>query len=870
MIPLKHPLVGAVVAVLLMSTAALRAISIDIGGAGGELVSAGDTWRYFKGVSAPSSPADAWQEVGFDDSGWLAGESGFGYDDGDDATVLDDMEMAGMQPGYATVYVRKEFELASVPSGNLELVIDYDDGFVAYINGVEVQRSSNMPAGTPTFATTTDGNHEAGTPEVFVLGSASDFLNEGTNVIAVEGHNTSLDSSDFSLIPALRTGSSLVRNGSAWIMGEAAPSLGGRVESGDVTTVSLDGLPVAFDAGSGLWQGAAALSPGMNLVRVEGLDAASEVVESATAEIIYLPDENHISGTLAAGTNWSGAVLLAGTVTVPAGVVLSIDAGTQVLMRPDATLLVNGQLLADGTADQRIHFTHYGDGTTWGRLMFVQAQDSRLRHCVIEFADCEGDHKDYYPESDCGTPRANRSYFQAVVALGCHLDIEGCLFHHLPDDSGGGEGDAIAIISDDPDLPPRAASANIRDCDFIGIGQGVHTRFSYVRVERCYFTGHHGDNDDIDLFGESDPPPLILNNVMVSPDHDDMINPTRCSAILIGNIIANCDDHGIVLRDKCSPVLINNLIYNCSSAAIAVQNQCDALLVNNTIVNCGRGIRMFDHTGRWDTPYCLFRGSGKATLINCLIRDCPTTFDLENSPDSWQDGGSIAIVRHCNIEGGQAAASVSSNSILDWGAGNIDLAPMFANLAADDYRLSAGSSCIDAGTDPLSVVPALAVLADRLGVDFDGLARPLDGDGDGTPAFDVGAYEFLLPTADSNGDGIPDGWCRQHALDPTQADLALQNPDGDPWNTGEEWLADTDPTDPESFFRIDRISLGDEVSVHFESSARRVYTLWSSIDLLDWSAVDGQGDIAGAGGEDSLADPDLGERKFYRVQVELP
>ena len=58
---------------------------------------------------------------------------------------------------------------------------------------------------------------------------------------------------------------------------------------------------------------------------------------------------------------------------------------------------------------------------------------------------------------------------------------------------------------------------NIRRIDFIGIGQGVHTRHSYVLVEDCYFTGHHGDNDDIDLYGESTPVPLILNNRCINP-----------------------------------------------------------------------------------------------------------------------------------------------------------------------------------------------------------------------------------------------------------------------------------------------------------------------------------------------------------------
>jgi hypothetical protein len=47
----------------------------------------------------------SWTAIGFDHATWLAGASGFGYGDSDDATVLSDMQNA-----YSTVYTRRLFE----------------------------------------------------------------------------------------------------------------------------------------------------------------------------------------------------------------------------------------------------------------------------------------------------------------------------------------------------------------------------------------------------------------------------------------------------------------------------------------------------------------------------------------------------------------------------------------------------------------------------------------------------------------------------------------------------------------------------------------------------------------------------------------
>ena len=165
------------------------------------LIREGDEWAYFKGTEAPPG---AWASLAFDDSGWERGPSGFGYGDGDDATRLYDMRyLEGEQEGYLTVYIRREFEVDDPASLKaFALQVDYDDGFIAFINGREVARANVSGSRVP-HDQDAAGGHEAGSAETFWLDPATISLNAGRNVLAIQGHNYKIDSSDFTLIPEL-------------------------------------------------------------------------------------------------------------------------------------------------------------------------------------------------------------------------------------------------------------------------------------------------------------------------------------------------------------------------------------------------------------------------------------------------------------------------------------------------------------------------------------------------------------------------------------------------------------------------------------------------------------------------------------------
>ena len=157
-------------------------------------ISAADSnWRYRKGTSEASSPTTAWREIAFsEDASWFTGQTPIGYGDGDDNTVLNDM-----QNNYSTVYLRHEFivNALEIPQ-QLKLRIYADDGAIVWINGQEVRRIY-APAGNLAF-NANGQNHEAAWEE-FILAGANTYLVGGTNVIAVHGLNAGTGSSDFSI-----------------------------------------------------------------------------------------------------------------------------------------------------------------------------------------------------------------------------------------------------------------------------------------------------------------------------------------------------------------------------------------------------------------------------------------------------------------------------------------------------------------------------------------------------------------------------------------------------------------------------------------------------------------------------------------------
>ncbi len=137
----------------------------------------------------------SWKAKDFGEGGWITAQSGVGYGDDDDNTTI--------SKGIKSVYIRYSFNIENKAKiSSLVLDIDYDDGFIAYLNGTEVARDN--VSNPVSWNMDLNGLHEATLyqgkrPERFSISKFKDeLLVNGKNILAIEVHNESSTSSDLS------------------------------------------------------------------------------------------------------------------------------------------------------------------------------------------------------------------------------------------------------------------------------------------------------------------------------------------------------------------------------------------------------------------------------------------------------------------------------------------------------------------------------------------------------------------------------------------------------------------------------------------------------------------------------------------------
>src|SRR5262245_36583133 len=219
-----------------------------------------------------------------------------------------------------------------------------------------------------------------------------------------------------------------------------------------------------------------------------------------------------------------------------------------------------------------------------------------------------------------------------------------------------------------------------------------------------------------------------------------------------GNSWSSSSGGGVTLFAAGTPILKDNFITNNAASSqgggIWMVNRSDALIMQNIIVGnsagSGGGVYWLVPSGARGPSLINNTVSGnnsaqgsavfadgfdsQAQLVNNILVSVNTqntvvcgTFDASVPTFRFNDVVSVAGLPYA----GTCTNQTGSN-------GNISEDPSFQDPSTGDYHLQADSPAIDAGSD--GAPPT----------DLDGKSRPVDGDGDGTAKFDMGAYEAPL------------------------------------------------------------------------------------------------------------------------------
>ncbi|MFH0879375.1 MAG: lamin tail domain-containing protein [Lentisphaerota bacterium] len=160
-------------------------------------------------VRVPTNDAEGsnWiRRTGFDDSSWSNGITGVGYDADTNYLPLIGTDVSNQMFWiHPAVYIRIPFEVrdASLYS-SLLLKMKYDDGYFAYLNGVEIaRRYAPESAAWNVLATNFHPDVEALIFEEVAVPDGEDQLVTGTNVLAILGMNNDIGGSDLLFLPEL-------------------------------------------------------------------------------------------------------------------------------------------------------------------------------------------------------------------------------------------------------------------------------------------------------------------------------------------------------------------------------------------------------------------------------------------------------------------------------------------------------------------------------------------------------------------------------------------------------------------------------------------------------------------------------------------
>jgi hypothetical protein len=451
--------------------------------------------------------------------------------------------------------------------------------------------------------------------------------------------------------------------------------LAGQANAARTRRVTVAGQPATWIPVGGDWSvDHVMLMPGVNHVIVRAFDANDMEFESSTIDIWYDTGTMTVKagGPIDADQLWTaadGPYRISGNIVVPAGRTLTIEPGTTLFFDSDASLTVNGRLLAEGTPDQWITLTRTPGSDHWAGLQFQDTeQESRLVCVSMQYCD----------SGSCAI-----SADHAAVTMD-HIVWDHHAKQYLTFDDS-------SIVLKNSILP---SLQNAELVHFLGMPED-----GYALFEGNWFGSTTGYNDIIDLTGGQRPGPIarFINNTFTGAS-DDCIDLDGADAHIEGNVFMHVhsdgtgsgESHAVTTGADGSRyselTVVRNLFYDVDHAMLC-KDSGFITAVNNTVVHATHAaVNMYEaRSGQWQGRG--FYGDGN------IFWDVAHVFE---NPD-WA-GHPTAITMNNSI-----FPVVAGDPVVWDGSDNLeDVDPLLvrdANLSdpLHDMRLLAGSAAIGAG-----------------------------------------------------------------------------------------------------------------------------------------------------------------------------
>ena len=375
-----------------------------------------------------------------------------------------------------------------------------------------------------------------------------------------------------------------------------------------------------------------------------------------------------VSGTVPAST-WTASgspYRVTGTITVPAGNTLTIEAGVDVLFDADVAFIVEGALRVHGTETDSVRFLK-GTAAEWGGIRISGGDSSSFTYARISDGKAQGSG----PDGNGGGLHC--------VGSGTRLRLDQCrVSNNAAATWGGGlySGDSSVVWLQNCTFRSNVASS----------GGGIASYgSSSLMASTCALTDNEAEYGG-GLFSRADATAELIGCTLRSNDATDsggaVFNYDRAHVLLGSCTICENVSHGsggggvrnfaasavlrtCLLSGNRAPIY-GGAIDNVSSASIDVSG---CTIAGNSAQN-GGGIHSYDDVA--------------ASVSSSIL--------YSNGTSQIDADQSALTVSHSCIQGG------IPEGVAD-GGGNISSDPLFSTNPDSAYHLTAGSPCIGTGTD---------------------------------------------------------------------------------------------------------------------------------------------------------------------------